>query len=210
VLAAEYTLDALYTAETVGVLWLLTLLTSLALWAEMSQLQMLLRLYRQATRDTLTGLFNRRALMQRLEEEIERAQRYGRPLTVLLFDLDKFKRINDTHGHLAGDAVLRHFAGVVEAALRRSDLVGRYGGEEFLGLLPETPAATAQEVAERIRLDCHRNPVAGPGGQQIEFTTSIGVAELRKGELGEQVLARVDESLYAAKDAGRDRVILAT
>ena len=103
----------------------LSLLTCLALWAELSQLQMLMRLYRQATRDPLTNLFNRRALMGRLEEEIERSNRYGRELSVLLFDLDKFKRVNDTLGHLAGDAVLRHFSGVVEKALRRSDLVGR-------------------------------------------------------------------------------------
>ncbi|HEY5789081.1 MAG TPA: GGDEF domain-containing protein [Gammaproteobacteria bacterium] len=209
VLATQFALDALGSSATVESLWLLALLTSLALWAQVNQLQMLLRLYRQATRDALTGLFNRRALMTRLDVEIERSNRYRRELSVLLFDLDKFKRINDTLGHLAGDAVLRHFSGVVEQALRRTDLVGRYGGEEFLAVLPETGSVRAQEVAERIRAGCHASPASGPSGEPIEFTTSIGVAQLAPDEEAEQLLSRVDDSLYKAKESGRDRVILA-
>ncbi|HEY5720210.1 MAG TPA: GGDEF domain-containing protein, partial [Gammaproteobacteria bacterium] len=148
-------------------------------------------------------------LMTRLDVEIERSNRYRRELSVLLFDLDKFKRINDTLGHLAGDAVLRHFSGVVEQALRRTDLVGRYGGEEFLAVLPETGSVRAQEVAERIRAGCHASPASGPSGEPIEFTTSIGVAQLAPDEEAEQLLSRVDDSLYKAKESGRDRVILA-
>lgn len=209
VAASQAVSGEFFSAETIGALWLLGLLLSLALWAQMSQLQMLLRLYRQATRDPLTGLLNRRALMGRLAEEMERSERYKRELTVLLFDLDKFKRVNDTLGHLAGDAVLRHFSGVVEKALRRSDLVGRYGGEEFLAVLPETSAERGCEVAERIRSGCHDAPATAPDGTPVVFTTSIGVATLQPGEDAEALLTRVDESLYKAKDTGRDKVVLA-
>jgi diguanylate cyclase (GGDEF)-like protein len=209
VLASQAVGGEFFSSETIAALWLLGLLLTLALWAQMSQLQMLLRLYRQATRDPLTGLLNRRALMGRLAEEMERSQRYKRQLTVLLFDLDKFKRVNDALGHLAGDAVLRHFAGVMEKALRRSDLVGRYGGEEFLAVLPETSPERGCEVAERIRSDCHDAPASAPDGTPVPFTTSIGVATLLPGEDAETLLTRVDESLYKAKETGRDRVVLA-
>ncbi len=209
VLASAAVDGQLFTAGTVATLWLLGLLLSLALWAQMSQLLMLLRLYRQATRDPLTGLVNRRALMDRLAEEMQRSERYKRTLTVLLFDLDKFKRVNDTLGHLAGDAVLRHFARVVEKALRRSDVVGRYGGEEFLAVLPETSIERGCEVAERIRSACHDSPATAPDGTEVAFTTSIGVATLLPGEDTEALLGRVDESLYKAKETGRDRVVVA-
>ena len=209
VLASQAVGGEFFSAETIAMLWLLGLLLTLALWSQMSQLQMLLRLYRQATRDPLTGLLNRRALMGRLAEEMERSERYKRELTVLLFDLDKFKRVNDTLGHLAGDAVLRHFAGVVEKALRRSDLVGRYGGEEFLAVLPETSSERGCEVAERIRSGCHDAPASAPDGTPVKFTTSIGVATLLAGENAEMLLERVDDSLYKAKETGRDKVVLA-
>ena len=102
--------------------------------------------------DPLTGLVNRRMLMERLGSELERAVRYERPFTILLLDLDKFKRINDAYGHLTGDHVLKRFSRLIEKALRGVDLVGRYGGEEFLAILPETDATGAEEVADRIRL----------------------------------------------------------
>ena len=210
VLATAAVKGTFFSADTIANLWLLGLLLSLALWAQMSQLQMLLRLYRQATRDPLTGLLNRRALMGRLAEEMERSERYKRELTVLLFDLDKFKRVNDTLGHLAGDAVLRHFAKVVEAALRKSDLIGRYGGEEFLAVLPETSPERGCEVAERIRIDCHTAPATAPDGTDVVFTTSIGVATLLPGEDAEALITRCDDSLYKAKETGRDKVVLAT
>jgi diguanylate cyclase (GGDEF)-like protein len=147
--------------------------------------------------------------MERLAVEMERSTRYQRQLTVLLFDLDKFKRVNDTLGHLAGDAVLRHFARVVEAALRTSDLVGRYGGEEFLAVLPETGPERGCEVAERIRSGCHTSPATTADGTEVAFTTSIGVATLQPGEDPEALLTRVDASLYQAKETGRDRIVLA-
>ena len=134
VAASQAVSGEFFSAETIGALWLLGLLLSLALWAQMSQLQMLLRLYRQATRDPLTGLLNRRALMGRLAEEMERSERYKRELTVLLFDLDKFKRVNDTLGHLAGDAVLRGREGTAPLRpgrpLRRRGVPRRAAGDQ--------------------------------------------------------------------------------
>ncbi len=193
----------------VGNLILLLLLTCLALWASMSELQMLLRLYRQATRDPLTGLFNRGALMERTRLELDHTQRNGHTLCVLLFDLDKFKRINDDHGHLTGDTVLETFARILERALRQSDLVGRYGGEEFLAVLPRTNTADAELLAEQIRTACTDTEVTNPDGDKVRFTTSVGVARLKPGETVAGLLRRVDESLYRAKKAGRDCVVLA-
>jgi diguanylate cyclase (GGDEF)-like protein len=127
----------------------------------------------------------------------------------LLFDLDKFKRINDDHGHLTGDAVLKTFAQILEQALRHSDLAGRYGGEEFLAVLPRTNPADAERVAKKIRKLCAGTPVATRDGSHLHFTTSAGIAQLRQDEAAEDLLLRVDESLYQAKEAGRNRVILA-
>jgi diguanylate cyclase (GGDEF)-like protein len=192
-----------------GDLTLLLLLTCLALWASMSELQMLLRLYRQATRDPLTGLFNRGALIERTRVELERTERNGHKLCVLLLDLDKFKRINDDHGHLTGDAVLNTFAQILQRVLRKSDLIGRYGGEEFLAVLPRTSAADAELLAEQIRTACTDAEVTSPDGDNVRFTTSVGVARLKPGETVQGLLRRVDKSLYRAKEAGRDCVILA-
>jgi diguanylate cyclase (GGDEF)-like protein len=189
--------------------WLLVLLASIAMWAGMAQLHMLMRLYRQATRDSLTGLFNRGALTISLQQEANWAQRYNRPLTVLLMDLDRFKRINDSYGHLTGDLVLQTFALTLEEQLRKADIIGRYGGEEFIAVLPETGLPQAEEVAERVRAACHLKNVAPPDHGEVNFTTSIGVTQLRPNEDLETMLARVDEALYSAKAAGRDCVIVA-
>jgi diguanylate cyclase (GGDEF)-like protein len=202
----EYLLGSLWTMDALGQFWLLLLLIALSLWAEMSQLQMLLRLYRQATRDPLTGLFNRRMLLERLAVEVERARRYQRDLSVLLFDLDLFKRINDRHGHLVGDLVLCRFVALVGENMRSSDLAGRYGGEEFLAILPETSLEAAQDVAERIRGACHAAGVTNGSGAAVPFTTSIGVAQMAGREDETQLLERADQALYAAKAAGRDKV----
>ncbi len=200
---------SLLSLSFLGDLTLLVLLACLALWASMSELQMLLRLYRQATRDPLTGLFNRGALMERMQLEVGRAQQHGHKLCVLLFDLDTFKRINDDYGHLTGDEVLKTFARIFEQALRHSDVAGRYGGEEFLAVLPRTDTADAEQIAEEIRKMCAAAPVATRDGSQLHFTTSAGIARLRQDETAEVLLLRVDDSLYQAKEAGRDRVILA-
>ncbi len=189
--------------------WLMGLLAGIALWAQVAQLHMLLSLYRQATRDTLTGLFNRRALMHRLDMEVERAQRYNRNLTVLMLDLDRFKRINDTYGHLTGDAVLKVFSEVLEKTLRSSDLVGRYGGEEFLAILPESARGPAADVAERIRIACQVSTACGPEKCVTGFTTSVGLAQHKHDETAEDLLNRVDSALYEAKAGGRNRIIVA-
>lgn len=190
-------------------LWLLALIAGISMWASMAQLKLLLRLYRQATRDPLTGLFNRRTLMEGLRNEIARAGRYGRPLSLMLFDLDRFKRVNDTYGHVTGDMVLQAFARMLSGELRHPDVVGRYGGEEFLAVLPETARHDARDVAERLCGACRATPITGFDGRSVAFTASVGVAELVAGEDARSVVDRVDAALYAAKAHGRDRVVVA-
>jgi len=158
----------------------------------------------QATHDLLTGLYNRRRLESLLELEIGRAQRYGRPFSVALLDIDGFKAINDRHGHDAGDAVLRRLGGVFRERLRDSDLPGRWGGEEFVILLPETDAPGALEVAETLR-GATADTGFAPVGQ---ITISLGVAGYREGDTLDGLLRRADQALYRAKAAGRNRAML--
>jgi diguanylate cyclase (GGDEF)-like protein len=198
----------LFDLSTLADLWLLGLLAAIALWAELTQLHMLLRLYREATRDPLTRLVNRRVLNRWLTLEVPRAHAERRPLSVLLFDLDLFKRINDTYGHLVGDFVLRAFGELLSKEVATS-LVGRYGGEEFLAILPGVDGREALTVAERIRQGCCLLNVATREGKAVSFTTSVGVAQLAAGEDAEALIARVDQGLYRAKEAGRDLVTLA-
>lgn len=176
--------------------------------------EVLARVQELASHDELTGMYNRRHLMELLEQQRERAQRHGEGLAVCILDLDHFKRINDAHGHLAGDDALRSFAARVRQRLRRMDAIGRadaessfgrYGGEEFLLLLPYTGADAAARCVERLRQAMHEEPLetcAGP----IPMTFSAGVAEYRTGESASSVLARADAALYRAKAGGRDRV----
>lgn len=167
-----------------------------------------LRLEALALTDPLTHLLNRRALTDRLIEELERARRYSSLVTLLMVDLDHFKRINDTHGHLVGDDVLRDIAALLRAAVRSVDLVARYGGEEFVVVLPETPSAGALTFAERLRerIADHVFPDFVPLG--LRLTASIGVATYPSAgvESAEDLFARADEALYRAKAEGRDRV----
>jgi two-component system cell cycle response regulator len=153
--------------------------------------------------DGLTGLSNRRAILTQLGGMVSAARRHGHPLSIAICDLDHFKRINDGHGHKAGDAVLLAAARAMGTHLRAEDQLGRLGGEEFLVLLPDTDAAAAQHVAEKLRAE-----VAHAGGP-VPVTVSIGVATW-DGEAPEDLLHRADEALYGAKDAGRDRVMAAT
>jgi diguanylate cyclase (GGDEF)-like protein len=171
------------------------------------------RLVLSSLTDALTGLYNRRYLTRRLEEEIARAQRYAQPLSCLFIDVDHFKRINDTYGHAAGDEVLRELGGRLRGHLRPSDVAVRFGGEEFALLLPQTAAREAVRIAERMRTMVSAEPVRTRGGQ-IPVTVSIGVAQARP-ELGQRretvgsaLLAAADAALYQAKEKGRDCVVL--
>lgn len=191
-------------------LWLLAVLAMIAGWASVNQLNMLLGLYRQATRDALTGLANRRLVLEQLESDIEACREDKQPLSVLLFDLDKFKGFNDNHGHAAGDIVLREFATILKQQSRKKlDLPGRFGGEEFLLVLPGQDAEVAAEVAGRINTACREARVQIPSGEWVNFTTSIGVASLRAGESSSDLIRRADEALYEAKAGGRDQYIVA-
>ena len=163
------------------------------------------RLQHLANTDGLTGLLTRRELMGRLQREHVDALRQQRPLSILMLDLDVFKRLNDRFGHLAGDAVLRKVASIITASSRRGDHVGRYGGEEFLLILPGATAPDAARVADTIRqavADC----VLPFAGELLHFTASIGVATLHADELPQALIARADAALYRAKRAGRNRV----
>ena len=163
--------------------------------------------YRIMTVDGLTQVYNKRCLLESLERELLRAQRTLRSLSVLLFDVDRFKTINDTHGHLAGDEVLVELCRRAKGLLRRDELLARYGGEEFALVLVETPLDEARLVAERLRQTIAENPFTTERAE-IGVTISIGVAETRDGEsiAAAELLDRADKQLYAAKEAGRNRV----
>jgi two-component system cell cycle response regulator len=164
-------------------------------------------LTRLATLDELTGLHNRRFFLRRLQDEIERAMRYKSPLALLLLDVDHFKRVNDSYGHLVGDAVLASLAEVLRASFRRTDVAARYGGEEFCALLPQTDHAGAEQVAERLRQAFAAAPVALQDGTRLSVTCSAGVAAFGSDAGDAQGLLRVaDARLYRAKAAGRNRV----
>lgn len=160
-----------------------------------------------AREDGLTGLANRRHLMDQLTHEVGRACRYEMPLSILMLDLDRFKRFNDTYGHLKGDELLREFGNILKNSIRSTDIAGRYGGEEFAVILTNTSLKGAIVIAERIRrfveaLKITVNKDVPPQG----ITVSIGIAELAPGETHEDLLAAADAALYRAKDGGRNRL----
>lgn len=163
------------------------------------------RLYDLAVSDSLTGAANRRYFMQRLDEEVGRAERGGRPLSLAMLDIDHFKRINDSHGHPVGDEAIRAVASRCMEIVRGYDIVGRLGGEEFAILLLDADERAAAEVAERVRSwFSGREHVFN--GNKVALTCSVGVATLKPGWTTERLLNAADHALYAAKDAGRDRV----
>ncbi|MFH1914773.1 MAG: PAS domain S-box protein [Pseudomonadota bacterium] len=165
------------------------------------------RLRELATTDSLTGLSNRRRFMELAEREFARGKRYQGALTMLMMDIDHFKRVNDTHGHDVGDEVLRELAHISRAALREPDVLGRLGGEEFGVLLPETDSVAALEVAERLRRAIENTPIATAAGE-MRITVSIGAATSNTdAESVATLLKRADVALYAAKEAGRNRVV---
>jgi diguanylate cyclase (GGDEF)-like protein len=162
---------------------------------------------RQAITDDLTGLVNRRRFIEALEAEIERARRFGSPLTVVLADLDNFKWVNDAFGHHAGDVVLRSFADLMRSHIRDVDVPGRIGGEEFAIVLPETDQEGAGSVAERMRESLSSVPIPVSDDHSVRVTSSFGVAELVDDQSGDDLLRSADAALYRAKAEGKNRVV---
>lgn len=161
----------------------------------------------QAITDELTGIYNRRGLFQEGQFEFQRARRINRPFTVMMFDIDHFKKVNDQYGHAAGDQLLHHFAQRCLKTSRATDLVGRYGGEEFMILLSETNLEAARLIGERLRQFIMNTPFETDAGK-ITITSSIGIAEAGKQDTLETLIERADAALYKAKNLGRNRVVM--
>jgi diguanylate cyclase (GGDEF)-like protein len=169
------------------------------------------RLYEAAITDGLTGLHVRRFTIHRLRQEVKRALRYGPGLSLILCDIDHFKRVNDTWGHLAGDRVLEAVADQIRTALRQDvDIAGRYGGEEFLIVVPQTDLEGAADCAERLRHAIEEMEIPIEGSSPLQVTMSFGVAQLSPGESHKDFIGRTDTALYQAKEAGRNRIVRAT
>jgi len=172
---------------------------------KLAQSQALLR--ELSTRDSLTGLLNYREFQRQLTEEAERSRRYGRPFSLLMLDIDHFKAINDTYGHLAGDKALRGLAALIRAEVRPTDIVARYGGEEFVLVLPETDGPGALTLAERLRARVAGHAISVTADQTASLTVSIGLASYPdKTDSVQKLVSAADRALYAAKSAGRNRV----
>ena len=197
-------LDGLHLFNVAG---MLVILTALAAYYFMLVSQAERSLRRLATTDPLTQLSNRRHVLAVGQAELRRTQRYGRPLAVILCDVDHFKQINDRHGHDAGDAVLWAVSRTLQRGLRKIDHAARWGGEEFLLLLPETALPGALQLAERLRQDVRSLQLATPGGEPVTLTMTFGVAALVAEETLEQAISRADAALLAGKREGRDRVV---
>jgi diguanylate cyclase (GGDEF)-like protein len=165
-------------------------------------------LSRMAAIDGMTGLFNRSHFLMLAETEFERAIRYERPLSLLLLDIDRFKSVNDRHGHDTGDRVIVEIANVMRYLAREADLTGRLGGEEFVVLLPETAMADAAVLAERLRIGIAGTPIQSASGD-LRLTASIGVSEAAGSSSFAEMMKRADVALYDAKHGGRDQVRLA-
>lgn len=158
-----------------------------------------------ASTDALTGLVNRRAFMERFSHELARSQRHGPSPTLIILDIDHFKKINDRYGHPAGDAVLAHLAQLLRASLRNVDIVGRIGGEEFAVVLVETNVEMATPVITRLLERIREGSVTLADGMPLKFTASIGSTEILWGDTIDTAIQRADEALYTAKKNGRDR-----
>jgi diguanylate cyclase (GGDEF)-like protein len=165
------------------------------------------QLAQMAFQDQLSGLANFRYFTTRFNEEIKRAERYKQLLSLLMVDLDHFKKFNDTHGHQAGNKALEHVAAILKAGVRETDFVARYGGEEFAVILPQTAKHDAQALGEELRRRIEKSPVDIPDAGAIALSASLGVATFpRDARSAEALIAGADEALYASKKAGRNRI----
>ncbi len=180
----------------------LTVLRNLYTMTETRSLNRML--FQQSRTDPLTSLQNRRALFEELEAQLARNDRTQGPLCVAMIDIDRFKEVNDLHGHQAGDEVLRRLAGIIRSTIRPYDTAARYGGEEFCMVFPDTDVVEAGTIVDRIRMMS-----AIPSGEDAEFTFSAGIAQRLSGEEVDVLVQRADGALYEAKSAGRDRVVVA-
>ena len=194
----------------ISILMLIGVLGLRALFAHMRRQER--ELVRLATTDALTQTHNRRHVLELAQQELVRQKRTGRPLALLVLDLDHFKRVNDTHGHATGDAVLTHFARACQESLRAMDILGRLGGEEFLIVLPETDEAQAVVSCERLRAQIGLLEIPGPSGP-VNITASIGiaVASQRATDAASalaDLMHQADTAMYAAKTAGRNRCMV--
>jgi diguanylate cyclase (GGDEF)-like protein len=162
-----------------------------------------------ATRDPLTGLFNRGYVDDRFAVELSRARRYGNVLTIAVIDADRFKLLNDTHGHLSGDVVLRRISAVLQDSFRQSDTVGRYGGEEFVVILPETDLEAAYQKLESVREVIANFPMAlGPRREEVQVTISAGLASFPDdADDAEALFTLADERMFQAKREGRNQIV---
>ncbi|MBA3591832.1 diguanylate cyclase [Methylibium sp.] len=197
---------SLMTVKWINIVIVFSMFASLAYFYRGTILQAQKRLHLMATRDPLTGLANRQHFQTLAEHEVTRSRRSGEPVGLVMADVDFFKRINDRHGHDAGDTVLGHIGDTLLRTVRDQDIVARWGGEEFLMLLPNTDAAGARVVAERIRRSVGSFEVAHEG-QGIASTLSFGTTTVRPEESLSEALRRVDGALYRSKAEGRNRVV---
>lgn len=162
----------------------------------------------EAQTDALTGLRNKGFFLQKMREELARSDRYHKPFSLLMIDLDEFKKVNDTYGHLAGDAVLKGVAGVIQGAIRKNiDFACRYGGEELAVILPETSVEVARVAAEKIRSKVEREKFMTTDGRVIPVTLSIGISGLEQANDVQAIIDLADQNLYRAKHSGRNRVV---
>ena len=186
-----------------GICLAITLVVVLLMNVSLSRYQR--RIEEMASTDKLTGLFNRQAFTILINKLLAEYTRQPRPVSMLLLDLDYFKRINDQYGHATGDQVLRHVAQLLQQCLRKSDMAVRWGGEEFLAVLNDCALAEAQQIAEKIRLRLAQEPLTREG-QPMTLSVSVGVSQFIAGELPEHTISRADAGLYQAKQSGRNRV----
>ncbi|PSU09043.1 GGDEF domain-containing protein [Photobacterium gaetbulicola] len=204
-LLVDYLAGHLLNPENIASYWLQNVLALMVVWSQLSKLHMLMRLYRQATLDPLTGVYNRRMLLQLADKYLASCAQKGQPFSVLLFDIDRFKRINDSWGHGVGDKVLKEFAHFMQQHIRKSDLFGRFGGEEFILFLPQCSSCDAERMAVRMLSRIRALEIeTGIDNTTIRFTTSIGISNYANGDSLSSLIDRADRALYDCKDAGRD------